>query len=244
MYKFQKLTGLLVKFLALFSKVPDVVIINSLASRDYHHKILYRPRRWEHIPNGFDLSVYKTRSQSDIDIRSELNIPSSDFLIGMIARYSSDKDHETFLRSCSLINKQLPKVQFVMIGSNVDQSNDALLNISNELNISNKVYMLGVRDEISQLISNFDVVCSSSVDEAFPNVIGEAMAAAVPCVVTDVGDCALLVGETGRIVQSGNPILMSAGCIELLSMSNEERINLGMQARNRVKKYFSIQLNY
>ena len=240
-YKFQKITGALVRFLAIFSKVPDVIIINSLASKDYHHRILYRPKRWEHVPNGFDLSFNKDKPDLVIDIRSELNIPPESLIIGMIARYSKDKDHKTFLKACSLINKELPNVHFVMIGNQIDRFNLKLVNISDQLKISNQVHMLGTRNDIPQVMPNFDIVCSSSIDEAFPNTIGEAMAASVPCVVTDVGDCALLVGDTGRVVESKSPVSLSKECLNLLRMPNHERLNLGKEARNRIAKHFSIK---
>lgn len=240
-YKFQKLTGLLVKFLALFSKVPDVILINSLASKDYHQKIWYRPKRWEYIPNGFDPSVFKIRSEIKSDFRDKLNIDPKDYVIGMVSRYSSDKDHDTFLRACSLIFKQRPNTHFVMVGANVDSCNSKLMELINELDIYQNVHLLGVRTDIHLIMPCFDIVCSSSLDEAFPNVIGEAMSAAVPCVVTDVGDCALLVGDTGRIVLSGSPEHMSAACLDLLELPKEELDHLGIKARNRILQEFSIQ---
>ena len=125
-----------------------------------------------------------------------------------------------------------------MIGSNVDQYNRDLLNISRELNISNKVYLLGIRDDMAEVMPNFDIVCSSS-DEAFPNVIGEAMAAAALCSNGRWRLCSIG-RRNGQVVQSG-AMSMSVECIDLLIMPKKNRINLGTQARNRVKKYFSIQ---
>lgn len=233
-------TGILVRFLALFSKIPDSIIINSMASKEYHHKIWYRPSRWEYVPNGFDLSILKPREELDYDIRTELNIESNTKIIGMVARYSSEKDHESFLRACSLIHVQLPDVHFVMVGFGVDNSNMELVNIINELNLRDHIHLLGVRLDISKIVPCFDLACSTSIDEAFPNVIGEAMACAVPCVVTDTGDCGLLVGDTGKIVKTGDPKLISTACLDLLGLSRTELGELGFKARNRIMQKFSI----
>ena len=238
---FRRLTGVLVRFLALFSKVPDVVIINSLASKEYHHEIYYRPNRWEYVPNGFDPSVFKERSELKKDIRIELDIASDTNIIGMIARYCEEKDHESFLRACSLIHKELPNVHFVMVGSGVDDTNLKLKNTIDELDLHDYVHLLGARSDVPTIVPCFDIACSTSTDEAFPNVVGEAMTAAVPCVVTDIGDCALLVGETGRVVQLGNPKYISTACLELLRLSKTQRQDLGVQARKRIVKEFSIQ---
>ena len=240
-YKFKRSTGMLVRVLSLFSKVPDVILINSLASKDYHHSIWYRPRRWEYIPNGFDPSIFKMRSGIESDFRDNLNIASEDCIIGMVSRYSSDKDHDTFLRACSLINKERSNTHFVMVGANVDFCNSKLMKLIDELDIHQNVHLLGIRTDIHLIMPCFDIVCSSSLDEAFPNVIGEAMSAAVPCVVTDVGDCALLVGDTGKIVRSGSPEHMSAACLDLLKLPKEELNDLGVKARDRIMQEFSIQ---
>ena len=240
-YKYKRSTGILVRFLAFFSKVPDAVIINSIASKEYHHKIWYRPKKWEYVPNGFDLSIFKQRPELDNDIRNELGIDSNSIIIGMVARYTLEKDHESFLRACSLINQTVPSAQFVMVGEGVDKLNLKLTNIVTELDLDDRVHLLGVRLDIPAIVPYFDVACSTSIDEAFPNVVGEAMAAAVPCVVTDVGDCALVVGSTGSVVPVGSPTYISDACLELLRLPVSLRQDLGVQARKRIMKEFSIK---
>jgi len=240
-FKYKRSTGMLVRLLALFSKVPDAVIINSVASKNYHHKIWYRPNRWEYVPNGFDADVFKQKAEFKNDIRAELDIVFDANIIGMVARYSAEKDHESFLRACSLIHKALPSVHFVMVGYGVDQSNLKLTNIIDELDLHDCVHLLGVRLDVPAIVPCFDIACSSSIDEAFPNVIGEAMTAAVPCVVTDVGDCAMVVADTGRVVPLGDPKYISDACLELLRLPETERRDLGYQARIRAIKEFSIQ---
>lgn len=76
--------------------------------------------------------------------------------------------------------------------------------------------------------------------EAFPNVLGEAMACGVPCVVTDVGDSAYIVGETGRVVASGDMAGLAAALEELLALPPSEKAALGERARARVAEHFEI----
>ncbi len=92
-----------------------------------------------------------------------------------------------------------------------------------------------------RLMASLDVLASSSsYGEAFPNVLGEAMACGVPCVVTDVGDSAEIVGETGRVVQSGDMAGLARHIQDLLSLPIEERARLGQQARTRVAANYEI----
>ena len=79
-----------------------------------------------------------------------------------------------------------------------------------------------------------------SISEAFPLALGESMASGVPCVATDVGDSALIVGETGRIVPSRDPQALASAWSEILSMSPAARRQMGQAARARVREMFDL----
>jgi len=95
---------------------------------------------------------------------------------------------------------------------------------------------------MARLTAALDIASSSSAyDEGFPNVVGEAMSCGVPCVVTDVGDSAWVVGEAGRVVPPRNSEALYAAWRELVDMETAVRRELGMRARQRVKEQFSIE---
>jgi glycosyltransferase involved in cell wall biosynthesis len=81
----------------------------------------------------------------------------------------------------------------------------------------------------------------SSFGEGWPNVVGEAMACGVPCVVTDVGDACAIVGETGRVVPPADPEALARAWAELLAFPEEQRRALGAAARERIAAYFSLE---
>jgi glycosyltransferase involved in cell wall biosynthesis len=83
------------------------------------------------------------------------------------------------------------------------------------------------------------VVSPSSWGEGFPNVVGEAMACGTPCVVTDVGDSATVVDNTGRVINAKDYNAMARE-IEMMLLNQEKRIELGDQARRRVEEHYSI----
>jgi len=84
----------------------------------------------------------------------------------------------------------------------------------------------------------FDILCSASATEGSPNVVLEAMACGVPCVVTDVGDSARIVADTGIVVPSQDPGALAEGLAAMLArLPTVESDRL----RRRVETYFSVE---
>jgi glycosyltransferase involved in cell wall biosynthesis len=106
----------------------------------------------------------------------------------------------------------------------------------------NRIILLGERDDIPQLFAALDLLALASCSEGFPNVLGEAMACGVPCVTTDVGDAARIVGDTGFVAPGGNDPAFAAALDRALSVSPSERKELGARARARIIETYSIDV--
>ena len=85
-----------------------------------------------------------------------------------------------------------------------------------------------------------DILALSSTFEGFPNSVAAAMASGKPCVVTDVGDTATLVGNTGIVVPPGDPQALAAGIVRLLDLPDAALQSMGAAARARILQNFSI----
>jgi glycosyltransferase involved in cell wall biosynthesis len=85
-----------------------------------------------------------------------------------------------------------------------------------------------------------DFLVSASLSEGLPNAIGEAMACGVPCIATNVGDCATLIGDTGIVVPAGDVQALSRAILRMLALGPEQRILLGARARQRIIDEYSI----
>jgi glycosyltransferase involved in cell wall biosynthesis len=192
------------------------------------------------IPNGFDTRLFRPDVQARASLRVELGLDPEAPLIGLAARFDPNKDHATFVRAAAALAAIRPDVHFVLCGSGVDRGNVTLASQIDAHGISRRVHLLGPRRDMPCVHAALDVATSSSISEAFPLAIGEAMACGVPCVATDVGDSALIVGPTGRIVPAGDSDALARAWDELLAMEPAALRRLGLTARERIRASFDL----
>jgi glycosyltransferase involved in cell wall biosynthesis len=235
------LSGAVLRALARLSRWPDVVVVNSHAGKASHTSLGYHPRRWAVIPNGFDVKRYRPDRDARVSVRRELRCDSDAPLIGLIARYDPMKDHETFLRAAALLLRQERRARFVLVGRDVDDHNRVLVEAIAALGLGSAVSLLGDRTDVPRIMAALDLFSlSSAFGEGSPNVVGEAMACGVPCVVTDVGDAARMVGETGSVVPPRSPAGLADAWSALLARGADERARLGVAARRRIEAGFAL----
>lgn len=234
-------TALVARAGALASRVlPERILYNATVSRQRHERAGYRASIGEVIPNGFDVAALNPSVDDRGAVRGELGIGSDVPLIGLIARFDPQKDHATFIAAAGRVAAARPAARFLLAGLGVDAGNAAIADAVARAGIGDRVHLLGHRTDVPRLLCALDVACLTSTGEGFPNAIGEAMAMAVPCVATDVGDCALLVGNTGHIVPPRQPEAVAAAIESLLRMDGNERAQLGERARARIAEQFAI----
>lgn len=217
------------------------VVCCSNATFQSHLEVGYPADRMSVIPNGFDLQRFKPDEAGRHAIRNELGLRLDVPIVGLVGRYHPLKDHATFIKAAVRIRQAFPDVHFMLCGDDVTPTNRDLTSLLSSLRLEDCFHLLGRRTDMPQIMSAFDVFALSSAGEAFPNVVGEAMACGVPCVVTNVGDCAFIVGEFGRVVPAKDPDSLAVGCCDLLALREAERTKLGSEARDRVAKNFDLR---
>lgn len=224
----------------LSSRLPARIVYVAEAARQAYQKLGYDPRRAILIPNGYALPP---EVAPDLDrglLRRRLAGQAEALLIGSAGRFNAQKDHRTFVLACGLLARQVPEARFLLAGQDIDSSNRRLLEWIEEAGLADRVHLLGQLRDMADFFSALDVYCLHSVGEAFPNVVAEAMAAGVPCVVTDVGDAALLVSDTGLVVPAADPQALADALRSLLAESPRTRAERGRRARARIAEHFSI----
>jgi glycosyltransferase involved in cell wall biosynthesis len=220
--------------------LPERILTCSDRAKSVHVNAGYREDKFVLIPNGFDIERFAPDSNARVSVRNELGLAPSTPLIGLIARKDSQKNHIGFVEAAARVHQAQPNVHFLLAGTGIDSSNGFLVQAIEKVDLLGHFHMLGRRDDIPRLMAALDVLASSSsFGEAFPNVLGEAMACAVPCVVTDVGDSADIVGDTGKVVPSGEMGGLAQNIVELLDNPDQCR-TLGLRARQQVKEKYEI----
>lgn len=238
-----KFSTLIVVWLCSFlSKYLPVGILScSHRAKVIHVHAGYAKEKIHVIPNGFDLTKFAPELTARTSVRSELGLPPDTQLVGVVARYDPQKNHLGFLQAAAQVLSEMPRVHFVLAGTAVDSENHELQAAIAALpGLQPHMHLLGRRDDVPRLMAAFDVLASPSNGEAFPNVLGEAMACGLPCVVTDAGDSAEIVGPTGRVVPVGDMPAFAMQLLEVLCLPAIERETLGLQARARVQAQYEI----
>jgi glycosyltransferase involved in cell wall biosynthesis len=239
--KNKKLMLLIAKLNAFLSKRVDLIISCSKEATKTHIEIGYDHSKIITIPNGFELDTFYKNSFAKSDIESKLKLPKGSPLMLHVGRWNVQKDYPNLIKSIKLVIKERSDITFLLCGSDIDNNNKELVELLIENGVEKNTYLLGKRDDIPNLLSGADALISSSLGEGFSNVIGEAMACELPCIVTDVGDSAYIVGSYGFVVPPQNSEKLAQAILDFNALSGEEKTKMGIQARERVMNEFEIK---
>jgi glycosyltransferase involved in cell wall biosynthesis len=209
------------------------------AGCEAHARLGFPARGLVVIPNGIDVAQFHPDAGARAGVRRELAIPATAPLVGLFARVDPQKDHRTFLEAAGRVGATRSDVHFVLCGKDVNA--ETLGDPLDRTGIAARMHLLGRRDDMPRLAAAIDLLVLSSVAEGCPNVLGEAMACGVPAVVTQAGDCAAIVGDTGRVVPPSDPAALACAMLEMLALDADARCALGVRARERIVQHYALQ---
>ncbi len=219
--------------------VPTLVLCVSQEAADAHAAMGYDRSKLRVVPNGFDTDRFRPDPAARAGVRSELGWDDSTPVVGLVARFDPQKDHETFAAAARLVAERAPTVRFLLCGRGITWDNRELAVLLAGRDLTDRVALLGVRHDMPSVTAALDVATSSSAfGEAFSIAIGEAMAAGVPCVATDSGNARTLIGDTGKVVPTRDARALADGIAEILGA--DDRAARGAQARERIVADYSL----
>jgi len=218
------------------SRFAHLIICNSQAGLEHAERMGFPSRTMCVVYNGIDTERFRPDLAARRGLRAEWGVADDEILIGLLARVDPMKDHATFIRAAALMAETRP-VRFAAIGSGPDDYVAGLRRLGDELGLGNRFLWIEEVQDAPAALNALDLSCSSSVTEGFSNAVAEAMACGLPCVVTDVGDSALLVGDTGWVVPHSDPEALAAALVEAVGEVGSDR---GERARRRIVENFSV----
>ena len=225
---------------SLLARIPDQIICNSQAGMRYAVEKGYPRKNLCVIPNGTNTERFFPDRKSGLRLREQWGVEADQKLIGMVGRMDPMKDYPNFLQAASLLVQEREDIRFVCVGGGPDKYIYEYQDLAHSLNLERFLIWAGEQDNMLNIYHSLDVlVLSSAFGEGFSNSIGEAMACGVPCVATDVGDAAQLIGTLGEIVPPGDSEALKEGILTLLSRLENET-NLSAKVTERINEQFNM----
>ncbi len=208
----------IVRLCALLSRwVPRKIVSCSAQATRVHQAVGYRADKFVQIPNGYNMQRLQPDAAARSAVRGELGIAANAFVLGMVARFDVQKDHRNLVQALGLLKRQGVPFTCLLVGVGMDGANAELGGWLDAAGVAGSVKLLGPRGDIPDVMNALDVHVLSSLGEAFPNVLAEAMACGTPCVTTDVGDAAVIVAGHGWVVAPQNAGALADGLAQAYS---------------------------
>jgi glycosyltransferase involved in cell wall biosynthesis len=223
----------------LSGTIPAAIVSCSARAAVEHRRSGYAGGKLVVIPNGYDCGKLRLDTPAGQQLRADWGIRPAEVLIGMVARWDPLKDHANLLAALQLLVADHGNARCVLVGQGMDPANRELDMLLQKHSLRSRVVLAGARDDIAAVMSALDLHVLSSMSEAFPNVVAEAMACGTPCVVTDVGDAAMIVGDQGWCVPPRDPAALCAAMrAALASLAGGESASLRAACRQRIVERF------
>jgi glycosyltransferase involved in cell wall biosynthesis len=228
----------------LAGSIPQFVVNCSVRSAEEHARIGFAAADGAVVANGYDPAELRPDEEARATTRAALGIAPNTFVIGSITRWIGYKDVPTLLRALAIARDRGVDAKCLLIGDKLSVDNADLAAVIRDSGSGDDVLALGKRADIGSVARAVDLHVLSSTTEAFPNAVAETMVSGTPNIVTDVGDAAMIVGETGWIVPSGDPYKLAEAIEQAyreLRGSPRKWEERRMAARSRIVDNFSLE---
>lgn len=234
-------TRALLKLSAMLSHRTAAIIYNSKTAAREHEAIGFAPKRAVHIPNGFNCSVFSPDRGRRAYLQRLFGIKPGTLVVAMVARSHPMKDHLNLISAVARARGEGHDLHLLLVGTDLDEPGNTAATAARMALPADRLTISGERLDVAEWLPGVDMVALSSAwGEGFPNILGEAMACGVPCVTTDVGDSAWVVGDAGMAVPPGNTAALATAIADLAAMPSETRHAVGSRGRARVTEHFEI----
>lgn len=217
----------------------DAITYCSREAARQHSAFGLSSARARFVPNAIDTDEFHPDPAAQARLRTVASVPNDRLIVGCVGRTHPMKDHAGFAQVIAMLVQRGIDMHGVLIGDG--QPEGDAMRVAAAAGVADRLTALPARGDLPTLVPGFDVyLLSSAWGEALPLAVAEAMASGVPAAVTDVGDCAWLVGSTGRVCPPRRPDLLADEVQDLLLLSKEERAEVSTACRVRIMQMLSM----
>lgn len=212
-WRYNKVAGVVDYAQAFLLRFADRIISNSsVALRNLGIHIA--DGRAVVIPNGIEQERFGFFAALRYAQRTAWNVPGEAVLLGLVGRLDPRKNHALLIEALQLAGDEMAKVMLAFVGDGSADYKVSLQAFAESKGMASRILWVGASNDMASVYSALDTACLCSDVEGFPNVLAEAMSAGLPCVTTDVGDAALLVGDCGWVVPPGDAQALSRALVQ------------------------------
>jgi glycosyltransferase involved in cell wall biosynthesis len=231
-----------VLLLGLMSKFyPKRIIVCGSKAMEAHLKYFYKKSKMMVIYNGYQFNNFP-----NLYHQYELNPngnESSYFTVGCLARFDFSKDHATLFRAIRrLCDLSVRPIRLILAGKGMDTENKQVVAMLRNQNIYHLTELLGELNSTENFFKKINVMCLTSIEEGFPNVLVEAMSANVLVVATAAGEAQLIVNKFGYITNPGDDEGIAKAITSVMELDEENNLKMVNDAREWVVKNFEISV--
>lgn len=222
--------------------IPDRIICCARSARISHIQLNYAEDKLVIIPNGYDFFAFQFNMETRRAARAQLGINEGNIVVGVVGRFDPLKDFHNFISSAAIVAAENENVHFLMVGRGNEWSNAKLCRWIEGVGLIDRFHLVGQQADVARFLSAMDIFCLSSVREAFPNVVVEAMAMGLPCVVTEAGDAAIILDDEDYVVPVKDSASLANALLKMCRLDPIARKSLGESNAEKVRSRYDIEI--
>ena len=222
-------------------KVDLVTAISQEACLNHRNKTKIPNGKIIYVPNFVNNTLFKQDKSIASEFRNNLMLLGK-FVWIAVGRMFPQKDYGNLLAAFKLFSSKYPQAVLLIVGNGPleKEVNNMIL----QKGLSNSVKMLGVRNDVAQLLNTADAYVMSSAWEGQPIALIEAASTNLPIVATDVGgnNTVVIDGMNGYLVPPKNSQALFEGMEKIVNMSRTDLIEMGKNSRTYIENNFSVEV--